>query len=114
MIEQEAEHFRLAAPSPPGKQLLQQLLCHPWKGNVRELRSTAKRFVLGLPPLSAAVINRHDLEINLKTRLQQMEKSLIEESLRQHDHCVDSVAIALGVAKRTLYHRIKHLGISLS
>ena len=114
MIEQEAEHFRLAAPSPPGKQLLQQLLCHPWKGNVRELRSTAKRFVLGLPPLSAAVINRHDLEMNLKTRLQQMEKSLIEESLRQHDHCVDSVAIALGVAKRTLYHRIKHLGISLS
>jgi len=81
---------------------------------VRELRSTAKRFVLGLPPLSTAVINRHELELNLKTRLQQMEKSLIEESLRQHDHCVDSVAIALGVAKRTLYHRIKHLGISLN
>jgi len=59
MIEQEADHFRLAAPSPPSKQLLQQLLCHPWKGNVRELRSTAKRFVLGLPPLSTAVINRH-------------------------------------------------------
>ena len=114
MIEQEADHFRLAAPSPPSKQLLQQLLCHPWKGNVRELRSTAKRFVLGLPPLSTAVITRHELEMNLKTRLQQMEKSLIEESLRQHDHCVDSVAIALGVAKRTLYHRIKHLGISLS
>ncbi len=114
MIEQEADHFRLAAPSPPSKQLLQQLLCHPWKGNVRELRSTAKRFVLGLPPLSTAVINRHELELNLKTRLQQMEKSLIEESLRQHDHCVDSVAIALGVAKRTLYHRIKHLGISLN
>ncbi len=114
MIEQEADHFRLAAPSPPSKQLLQQLLCHPWKGNVRELRSTAKRFVLGLPPLSTAVINRHELELNLKTRLQQMEKSLIEESLRQHGHCVDSVAIALGVAKRTLYHRIKHLGISLN
>ena len=48
MIEQEADHFRLAAPSPPSKQLLQQLLCHPWRGNVRELRNAAERYLLGL------------------------------------------------------------------
>ncbi|AZF08967.1 type III transcriptional regulator HrpR [Pseudomonas sp. R2-37-08W] len=114
MIEHEAEHFKLPAPPRPGKWLLQQLLCHSWKGNVRELRSTAKRFVLGLPPLSATVITRQEREMSLKARLHQMEKSLIEESLRQNDRCVDRVAIELGVAKRTLYHRMKHLGVSLS
>ncbi|WP_010213323.1 helix-turn-helix domain-containing protein, partial [Pseudomonas sp. R81] len=94
-------------------QLLQQLLCHPWKGNVRELRSTAKRFVLGLPPLSATVITRQEIEMGLKARMHQMEKSLIEECLRQNSHCVGSAATELGVPKRTLYHRIKHLGVSL-
>ncbi len=53
MIQQEAAQFKCNAPPPPGG-LLQQLLCHPWLGNVRELRSTAKRFVLGLPPLSTS------------------------------------------------------------
>lgn len=114
MIEQEACHFKLPPPLPPSKQLLQQLLCHIWAGNVRELRSTAKRFVLGLSPLTAAVITPQEMEMSLKARLHQMEKSLIEESLRQNSHCVDSVAIELGVAKRTLYHRIKHLGVSLN
>jgi transcriptional regulator with PAS, ATPase and Fis domain len=113
MIEQEAEHFNLPPPLPPNKQLLQQLLCHSWKGNVRELRSAAKRFVLDLSPLSATVKTRQEIEISLKARLHQMEKSLIEEALRQNGHCVDSVAIELGVAKRTLYHRMKHLGVSL-
>ncbi|SFA97756.1 regulatory protein, Fis family [Pseudomonas simiae] len=113
MIQQEADHFKLAYPPPPDSQLLQQLLCHPWKGNVRELRSTAKRFVLGLPPLSATVITRQEIEMGLKARMHQMEKSLIEECLRQNSHCVDSAATELGVPKRTLYHRIKHLGVSL-
>lgn len=114
MIEQEADHFKCRPPPSPSNQLLQQLLCHSWRGNVRELRSTAKRFVLGLPPLSTTVMIRQELDMSLKTRLHQMEKSLIEESLRQNSHCVDSVANELGVAKRTLYHRMKHLGVSLN
>ncbi|ONH54949.1 regulatory protein, Fis family [Pseudomonas cedrina] len=113
MIREEADQFKCTAPSPSGE-LLQQLLCHPWQGNVRELRSTAKRFVLGLPPLPATVITRQEMELSLKARLLQMEKSLIEESLRQNSYCVDRVATELGIAKRTLYHRMKHLGVSLS
>ena len=94
--------------------MLQQLLCHPWLGNVRELRSTAKRFVLGLPPLSSSLANRQSTPINLKARLQQIEKALIEESLRRHARSVDNVAAELGVAKRTLYYRMKQLEISLA
>lgn len=113
MIEQEANYFKCSA-TPPPPALLQQLLCHPWLGNVRELRSTAKRFVLGLPPLSSSLANRQSTPINLKARLQQIEKALIEESLHRHARSVDNVAAELGVAKRTLYYRMKQLEISLA
>lgn len=113
MVQEEAEQFKCSAPSPPDS-LLHQLLCHSWRGNVRELRSTAKRFVLGLPPLSTPACRQQPLQTDLKTRLQQIEKALIEESMYRHHHCVDTVAIELGVAKRTLYYRMKHLKISLA
>ncbi|WP_460131629.1 sigma 54-interacting transcriptional regulator [Pseudomonas sp. S1_E04] len=112
MIEQEAEQFKCTAPLP-SEGLLQQLICHPWLGNVRELRSTAKRFVLGLPPLSPAVSSQQNIQIGLKARLQEIEKALIEESMYRHNHCVDTVAVELRLAKRTLYYRMKQLGISL-
>lgn len=112
MIREEADQFKCSAPPPPGD-LLQQLLCHAWLGNVRELRSTAKRFVLGLPPLLIPMTDQADTQTNLKARLQQIEKTLIEQSLRHHQHCVDNVAIELGVPKRTLYYRMKQLEISL-
>ena len=113
MVRQEATYFKHPVTPPPSV-LLQELLCHPWMGNVRELRSTAKRFVLGLPPFTTPLGTRQTTEMNLKTRLQRIEKALIEESLARHDHCVDSVAIELGVAKRTLYYRMKNLEIQLS
>lgn len=112
MVRQEAEHFNCIA-QPPSGALLQQLLCHPWQGNVRELRSTAKRFVLGLPPLPPLSSNHQHAGMNLKERLQQMERALIEEALHRHEHSVDRVAAELGVAKRTLYYRMKQLEIAL-
>lgn len=112
MIQQEAIHFGCPAPHPPSG-LLQQLLCHPWLGNVRELRSAAKRFVLGLPLLLTPLDSRQETVMSLKARLQQLEKALIEESLLRHDYCVDSAAVELSIAKRTLYYRMKQLHISL-
>lgn len=108
MIQKEAEYFKCLS-SLPTSSLCQQLLCHPWPGNIRELRSTAKRFVLGLPPFFE--MDHQEIEMSLKDRLQQFEKSLIMETLRQHDHNVEITAAELGIAKRTLYHRIKQLGI---
>ena len=54
MIQEEADQFNCTPPSPSDG-LLHELLCHPWLGNVRELRSAAIRFVLGLPPLEAGL-----------------------------------------------------------
>ena len=112
MIRQEANHFKCTAPHP-SEGLLQQLLCHTWLGNVRELRSTAKRFVLNLPPFSTPMSSEQEVQASLKKRLQQIEKALIEESLFRHQHCVDNVAVELKVTKRTLYYRMKQLAISL-
>ncbi|KWU50195.1 AAA family ATPase [Pseudomonas palleroniana] len=108
MVQQEAEHFKCAAPTP-SPTLFQQLLCHGWLGNIRELRSAAKRFVLGLPPLCEPLVEHRAQPF--KEKLQQIEKSLIEASLKRHADCVESVAMELGIPKRTLYYRLKHLNI---
>ncbi|MGY2291379.1 sigma 54-interacting transcriptional regulator [Pseudomonas sp. SDO528_S397] len=113
MVRCEADNFKCAVPLPPSG-LLQQLLFHHWLGNVRELRSSAKRFVLGLPPLPSPLPEPDEGEPSLRERLQQIEKLLIEEALRRHDHNVDVVALNLGMPKRTLYHRMKQLDIALS
>ena len=113
MVRQEADYFNCSPPIASNT-LLQQLLCHSWSGNVRELRSTAKRFVLGLEPLSVAPMETQVGPLNLKDRLQQIEKILIEESLHRHAHNVDGVAVELRIPKRTLYYRMKQLDISLN
>jgi len=110
MAQKEAQAFNCALPAPSNT-LLQQLLCHSWPGNVRELCSTAKRFVLGLPPLTLHVQHQPSTHASLKARLRLVEKTLIVESLRRHASSVEQVAMELGVAKRTLYYRMKQLNI---
>lgn len=113
LIRHEAEHFNYPVPVP-STSLLQQLLCHSWPGNVRELRSAAKRFVLGLPAIPTQTDNTDERDMKLKERLQQIEKLLIEDALRRHLYNLDPVAVELGIALRTLYHRMKQLDISLA
>nr|WP_124422296.1 sigma 54-interacting transcriptional regulator [Pseudomonas orientalis] len=108
MVRQEAELFNYTAPTPSGA-LIQQLLCHTWLGNIRELRSAAKRFVLGLTPLCEPAGDENSQ--SLRGRLQQIEKTLIEAALKRHDYCVERAALELGTSKRTLYYRLKHLNI---
>ena len=111
LIQREADLFNSSIPLP-STLLLQQLVCHDWPGNVRELRSTAKRLVLGLAPFSNCTGTEDDCEMKLKARLQQIEKLIIEDSLRRHLHSIDAVVLELGIARRTLYHRMKQLDIA--
>lgn len=111
LIQREAHYFNSSIPLP-STSLLQQLICHDWPGNVRELRSTAKRLVLGLAPFSNGTDAEYDCEMKLKARLQQIEKLIIQDSLRRHLHSIDAVVHELGIAKRTLYHRMKQLDIA--
>jgi transcriptional regulator with PAS, ATPase and Fis domain len=92
--------------------LVQVLLSHPWPGNIRELKSAAKRFVLGFPLLGADAEPVRDPETGLKTQLRVIEKMLIEDALKRHRHSLDAVVQELEIPRRTLYHRMKELGLT--
>lgn len=105
-----ASELKIVAPrvSP---QLQQVLLTHDWPGNIRELKAAAKRFVLGFPVLGVGPDHEERLACGLKSQLRVIEKVLIQESLKRHQNCVDTVSAELGMPRRTLYRRIKELRI---
>jgi transcriptional regulator with PAS, ATPase and Fis domain len=87
------------------------LLQHDWPGNIRELRSAANRFVLGVPLLDTTLCSELDVAIGLKAQLRIIEKVLIQESLKRHRNSIEAVSLELGLPRRTLYHRMKALGV---
>jgi transcriptional regulator with PAS, ATPase and Fis domain len=111
LICREAKAMDRPLVAPPAD-VLHQLLSYGWPGNIRELRSAAKRYVLGLPALTANESEQCDPAPKLKDHLQQFEKLLIEDCLRRHHRRIDAVIAELGIARRTLYHRMKCLDIS--
>lgn len=113
LIQHEAKQFKCPAPEP-GHCLLEEILCYAWPGNVRELRSAAKRFILGLPVISARNEHAKRVKTTLKERLGHIEKILIQDSLRRHSMNVEAAALELCVPRRTLYHRMKQLEIPLT
>ncbi|WP_437883149.1 sigma 54-interacting transcriptional regulator [Pseudomonas sp. LRF_L74] len=87
------------------------LLSHPWPGNIRELNSAAKRFVMGASPLSVARMDAKKEGAGLRRQMRQVEKALINDALRRHANCLDSVALELSIPKRTLYQKMRELGV---
>jgi two-component system C4-dicarboxylate transport response regulator DctD len=89
------------------------LMSRPWGGNVRELRNVAERFTLGMPTrVDPASSDDNTEKPSLETKLNLFERQLIEEALRG---CSGRAAIAcerLGVPKKTLYDKMRRLGIS--
>jgi len=85
------------------------LLNHDWPGNIRELKSAAKRHVLGINLLGIEA--EQPIECDLKCQLRLIEKVLIQESLQRHEHCIEAVLHELDIPRRTLYHRMKELDV---
>src|SRR5213079_2305213 len=52
------------------------LLNHQWPGNIRELKSAAKRFVLGFPLLGTESGDERESSTGLKSQLRVIEKVL--------------------------------------
>jgi DNA-binding NtrC family response regulator len=111
------EHFALEAaarhgrepPTPPDG-LVQQLMAHDWPGNVRELRNAAERHVLGLgTPGSHASLPA----LPLAQQMNQVEKTLIEQALRQHQGRANPAADALGISRTSLYEKLARHGIAI-
>jgi two-component system response regulator HydG len=93
---------------------LEKLADHAWKGNVRELRNVLMRSLLFAPD---PVIGPEDLlfltaeEPQEQPFLKAAERDAIIKALRQNDWNKKRTAEALGIAKSTLFQKIRDYGI---
>lgn len=114
----------------PGARLsveaLQRLLAHDWPGNVRELKNVLERATVlagdaeiaprHLPGLSAqgpAEAASGDEAADLDSRLAAYERTLIEAALSRTGGVQSRAAALLGIKERSLWHRVKKLGIAV-
>ena len=121
---------RLLETTRPGTRLsveaLQRLLAHAWPGNVRELKNVLERAsVLAdggeigsrhLPGLAGAGPGTEPAggaALDLDARLVAYEQSLIEAALARTGGVQARAASLLGIKERSLWHRVKKLGIDV-
>ena len=108
-VAQAALRFeREAMPATSAE--LAALVAYPWPGNVRELRNLAERHVLGLgcdPVQNTAP----PAALPLPRAVEQFERALIADALRRHDGNLTRAGEALGVAKTTLFDKVRKYGL---
>jgi len=95
------------------------LLNHSWTGNIRELENHIKRAVI---MAEGRKISPADLEINinhngngnltLKEAREQIERTLIVETLALYKDNITKTAEKLGISRPTLYELMDKLGIA--
>ncbi len=100
------------------------LLDYPWPGNIRELKSVIESAVMvsdgdyvtisDLPMNLQHYATGHREEIGSKAirNIEEGERSLIEEALRQTNGNKAKAAEALGISTRTLYRKIEKFAIA--
>jgi len=128
-----AEHF-VRAFSPRGQAVrltpsaLDRLQNHHWPGNVRELRNVVHRaLLLRKGPVIDAPDITFDQEVNRETgiavpelpsgmtleqMLEKLERQIVEGALRRFNNNRERVAKELGVARSTLFKRLKDWGLT--
>jgi Nif-specific regulatory protein len=102
------------------------LATHGWPGNVRELENEIQRLVIQVEPLAfitpdlmspsvrgatSAVPRAAPGAGTLKERVDQVERLIVLEVLKEHDNNKTSAARALGITREGLHKKMKLLGI---
>jgi len=126
-----AAHFLEGMENPVklSPQSLQILTTYPWPWNIRELQNTLERAAVltdtGMidPPhlavhingdLPAQVLQRPEsTQSSIDERLEEIEKGLIIEALNRSGGVQVKAAEILGINQRSLWHRIKKLGVDV-
>jgi sigma-54-dependent transcriptional regulator len=101
---------------------LEQLAGYAFPGNVRELKGLVERAVLLCEggELLPEHFNLHpvgnvlDSTLNLRERLERIERNLLIDALRSNGGNQSQAARELGLPRRTLLYRLERLGISTS
>ncbi|MBH0239470.1 sigma-54-dependent transcriptional regulator [Methylobrevis albus] len=118
------EHFLTEAarrhgrePPPVRTDDVEALLAHDWPGNLRELKSVAERFALGLSASGsvARILRRGQpptaASASLAERVASYERRLIEAALAEHGGSVQAVVETLKVPRRTLNEKMAKYGL---
>ncbi len=96
------------------------LVTHSWPGNVRELRNCIERAVIfcegkniSMNDLPSQYQNLHGENLNehLKTDVQRLNRKMILEALEKSDGQKGRAADMLNITRRTLYNRMRKLGL---
>lgn len=114
LLSSLATRHRLAAPAL-AEDALDALLRYGWPGNVRELRNVLERaLVVG----NGETIRAVDLALHaagpppvVPLAREARERAAVLEALRQSGGNREAAARLLGVSVRTLYYRLRNLGI---
>ncbi|GIZ12621.1 sigma-54 dependent transcriptional regulator [Pseudomonas sp. NCCP-436] len=92
------------------RQTLAALSAHEWPGNVRELRNVAERFALGLPVFKRSGLADGNAP-SFNEAVEAFERSLLAAALERHAGNLSQTAQALGLAKTTLFDKVKKYGL---
>ena len=87
------------------------LMAHDWRGNVRELRNVAERYVLGLggrgEGLTGLLSLRGGKPVPLPDQLDLVEAALIRSALEACNGQMQATAELLGIPRRTLNEKVR-------
>jgi DNA-binding NtrC family response regulator len=115
-LRQHADRYRKTLKSFD-QSAMQQMLEHPWPGNIRELGHSVERAVL---LAQGATVRAADLALRAPSTsstkledlpLEDVERLLIRKALDRYGGNVSQAAKALGLSRSALYRRIAAYGL---
>ena len=109
--------------SPPGKPravtpaAMEKLKGHNWPGNVRELKNTLQRAMvfardatIDVPHVVFTPLSLPE-EVRAKSPLLDLEREVVLSALRKHAGNRKLAAEELGIARSTLFEKLKRYGL---
>jgi two-component system response regulator AauR len=87
------------------------LMSHDWPGNVRELRNVAERYALGLPAFKKSGQTAASQSLGFSEAVEAFEKNLLTEALQRSGGNLSQASQELGMAKTTLFDKVKKYGL---
>ncbi|MDF0652437.1 MAG: sigma-54 dependent transcriptional regulator [Nitrospira sp.] len=115
-----AQHHR--GPKEVSREAMRLLRLYGWPGNVRQLRNLMERLVVTVKDTTIQPshlpeeiqVSKEDARtmlITLGTSLEQIERQVIERTLKEVTNHREHAARLLGISLRTLQYKIKEYGI---
>lgn len=93
-----------------GSEVLNHVRSHDWPGNLRELDSYAKSFVLGART-SADRDDESTLSTSLRDQVAEFERTVIETALRHSNGSIADAEKILSLPTKTLYDKLSRHGL---